>query len=71
MRIKGGNGSKYAKEKLSLSIAYRLEAHSVDLIPALMWWKLVQKDVEQEIKTDDEKREKEKEKVKNIAYQRA
>jgi hypothetical protein len=50
MRIKGGNGSKYAKEKLSLSIAYRLEAHSVDLIPALMWWKLVQKDVEQELR---------------------
>jgi len=59
------------KEKLSLSIAYRLEAHSGDLIPAIMWWKIVQKEVEQEIKTDEEKRKEEKEKVKNIAYQRA
>jgi plasmid maintenance system antidote protein VapI len=59
------------KEKLSLSIAYRLEAHSGDLIPAIMWWKLVQKEVEQEIKTDEEKRKKEKDKVKNIVYQRA
>ena len=59
------------KEKLSLSIAYRLEAHSGDLIPAIMWWKLVQKEVEQEIKTDEEKRQEEKEKVKNIVYQRA
>jgi plasmid maintenance system antidote protein VapI len=59
------------KEKLSLSLAYRLEAHSGDLIPAIMWWKLVQKEVEQEIMTDEEKRQEEKEKVKNIVYQQA
>lgn len=59
------------KEKLSLSVAYRLEAHSGDLIPAIMWWKLVQKEVEQEIKTDEEKKQQEKGKVKNIVYQRA
>lgn len=59
------------KEKLSLAIAYRLEAHSGDLIPAIIWWKLVQKEIEQEIKTSSQKKLKEKEKVKNVVYQRA
>jgi len=59
------------KEKLSLSMAYRLEAHSGDLIPAILWWKLVQKEVEQEIKTNEEQRKTEKEKVKHIVYQSA
>ena len=56
---------------MSLSIAYRLEAHSGDLISAIMWWKVVQKEVEQEIRTDKEKREEEKKKVINVGYQRA
>ena len=59
------------KEKLSLAIAYRLEAHSGDLIPAIIWWKLVQKEIEQEIKTSNQKKMEEKQKVKNIIYQRA
>lgn len=59
------------KERLSLSIAYRLEAHSGDLIPAIMWWKVVQKEVEQEIRTDEEKRKEEQKKVINVGYQRA
>ena len=57
------------KERLSLSLAYRLEIHSGELIPAIIWWKLVQKEIEQEIKTNKEKRAIEKEKVKNVVYQ--
>lgn len=55
------------KEKLAL--AYRLEVHSGDLIPALLWWKLVQKDTEQKIKTDTLKKEIEKKNVRTIIYQ--
>ena len=56
------------REKLSLPIAYRLEGHSGDLIPALLWWKLLQKEVEQEIRTDKKERKKEKDKLKKVAY---
>jgi len=59
------------KERLSLSIAYRLEGHSGDIIPAILWWKLVQKEIEQEIRTDEAEKEKEKRRVKNIIYRRA
>ena len=64
-------GLHVGKERLSLSIAYRLEAHSGDLIPAIMWWKVVQKEIEQEIRTDEEKRKEEQKKVVNVGYQRA
>ena len=59
------------KENLSLAIAYRLEAHSGDQIPAIMWWKLTQKEIEQEILSDNKAKQQEKNKVKNIVYQRA
>lgn len=59
------------KENLSLAIAYRLEAHSGDQIPAIMWWKLAQKEIEQEILSDNKAKQQEKNKVKNIVYQRA
>ena len=56
------------KEKTGKGIIYRLEKHSGDLIPAIYWWKLMQKEVEQEIRTEQEERENEKMQVKNIAY---
>lgn len=56
------------REKLSLPIAYRLEKHSGELIPAILWWKLLQREIEQEIKADDEEKRKEKRQVKNVAY---
>ncbi len=56
------------KERLSLTLAYRLEVHSGDLIPALLWWKLVQKEMEFEIQSDTTQKELEKKHVKNIAY---
>lgn len=59
------------REKLSLAIAYRLEGHSGDLIPAILWWKLMQKEVEHEIKTDEKIKRTEKRKVKNIVYKNA
>ena len=59
------------REKLSLAIAYRLEGHSGDLLPAILWWKLMQKEVEHEIRTDEKERRKEKKRVKNIAYKNA
>lgn len=56
------------RERISLQLAYRLEIHSGDLIPAILWWKLVQKEIEKEIKEDKKERKKEKKIVKNIAY---
>jgi len=57
------------KEKIGKSIAYRLESHSGEIIPALFWWKLMQKEVEQEIRTEKDEREEERKHVKNVAYQ--
>ncbi|MEL7119972.1 MAG: hypothetical protein AAFO07_11040 [Bacteroidota bacterium] len=56
------------KEKLGKSIAYRLETHSGELIPAIYWWRLMQKEVEQEILNDTEEREVERKHVKEIVY---
>ena len=56
------------RERISLQLAYRLEIHSGNLIPAILWWKLVQKEIEKEIKEDKKERKKEKRKVKNIVY---
>jgi len=56
------------RERISLQLAYRLEIHSGDIIPAIFWWKLVQKEIEKEIKEDKKERKKEKKIVKNIAY---
>jgi len=58
----------HGKEKIGKSIAYRLETHSGELIPAIYWWKLAQKEIEQEILTEKEERESEKKHVKNLAY---
>ena len=57
------------KEKLNLALAYRLEYHSGKLIPAILWWKLAQKETEMEIKSDNFARKMERLKVKNIAFQ--
>ena len=59
------------RERIGTSIAYRLEKHSGNLIPAILWWKLVQKEIEYEINTDEEERAKEELNVKNVVYQKA
>ncbi len=56
------------KEPVGKSLAYRLEQHSGNLIPAIFWWKIFQKEVEQEIMTAKEERIIEKRYVKEIAY---
>ena len=56
------------KERIGKKLAYRLEQHSGEIIPAIFWWKLMQKEVEEEILTEKEARELEKSHVKNIVY---
>lgn len=59
------------RERLTLALAYRLERHSGDLIPAIYWWKLVQKEIEHNIHTNTHERLKEANMVKNVVYQAA
>ena len=56
------------KEKIGKSIAYRLESHSGEIIPAIFWWKLMQKEIEQELLSENKERKAERRHVKNIAY---
>lgn len=56
------------KEPISKSLAYRLELHSGETIPAIYWWKLMQKEVERDIMTADKEREMERKQVKVVAY---
>lgn len=56
------------KERFGKIIAYRLEGHSGELIPAIYWWKLVKKEEEQEILSSKKERKAEHLKVKNKLY---
>ncbi len=56
------------KEHLTLALAYRLELHSGDLIPAIYWWKLAQKEIEQDIYNNPDAKLKEAKLVKNVVY---
>ncbi len=53
------------KESVGKSLAYRLEKHSGKLIPAIYWWKLAQREIEQDILTNVVDREREAKMVKN------
>ena len=53
------------KEEPNIELAYRLEAHSGEMIPAILWWKLVIKKQEHLITKDTKKRKAEAKKVKN------
>lgn len=53
------------RENPNTELVYRLEKHCGNIIPAIYWWKLYSKRLEEEIKTDEEKRKIESEKVKN------
>lgn len=57
------------KERIGKHIAFRLEKHSGHLIPALYWWKLMQKEIEQEILTDTEGCASEQMHVHYMAYE--
>lgn len=56
------------KEKIGISIAYRLETHSGDIIPAILWWKVLQREIEEEILTEKKAREIERQFVKKVIY---
>ncbi len=56
------------KERIGKHLAFRLEKHSGYTIPAIYWWKLVQKEVEQEILTDAAVCESEQSRVSYTAY---
>jgi len=58
-------------EDPNIELTYRLEKHSGELIPALMWWKLITKKQEFEIKRDKTTRRIEAAKVKNAVRYRA
>ena len=60
-----------SKEEPNIELIYRLEKHSGELIPALLWWKLAMKKQEYHIKKDKQTRKKEASKVKNAIKFRA
>jgi Helix-turn-helix len=51
------------KSDPSLSILYRLEKHTAEQIPALLWWKIIVKKMVNQIKNDKSTRQTEREKV--------
>lgn len=59
------------KEDPNVELAYRLEKHSGKLVPALIWWKLVIKKQEYDIKRNVETRNREWSKVESIVPIRA
>lgn len=59
------------REEANLELIYRLEKHSGNLIPALLWWKLISKKQEFMITQDKKMRKKEGSKVKSVVKYRA
>ena len=53
------------REAPNVELTYRLEKHCGNIIPAIYWWKLYSRKLEEEIKKDDKKREIESRKVTN------
>jgi plasmid maintenance system antidote protein VapI len=53
------------KESPNVELTYRLEKHCGNVIPAIYWWKLFSKKLEQDIKNDEETRRIESNRVKN------
>ena len=60
----------HGKEEPNLALMYRLEKHSGELIPAILWWKLTIKKQEHQIRKDKETRIAEGKKVKNALESR-
>lgn len=59
------------REEPNTELTYRLEEHSGQLISAIIWWRLIIKKQEYEIKRDKETRSKEASRVKNAIKVRA
>ena len=60
----------HGKEEPNLALMYRLEKHSGQLIPAILWWKLMIKKQEHQIRMDEKTRIEEGRKVKNALESR-
>jgi transcriptional regulator with XRE-family HTH domain len=54
-----------ARENPNVELTYRLEIHCGNIIPAIYWWKLHAKRIEEDVRTDDTRRKIESEKVRN------
>ncbi len=54
------------KEHPNLAVLYRLEKHSGGLMPALLWWRVAARKIEQQIQNDVENRQREGAKVRSI-----
>ena len=59
------------REDPNIELTYRLEEHSGRLISAIIWWRLIIKKQEYEIRKDKETRNKEASRVKNSVKVRA
>lgn len=53
------------REAPNTALAFRLEKHCGNIIPAVYWWNLHAKRIEEDVRTDSSRREMEREKVKN------
>ena len=53
------------REEPNIELTYRLEKHSSELVPALIWWKLIMKKQEYHIRLDKKTRKLEAAKVSN------
>lgn len=53
------------RENPNVELAYRLEIHCGNIIPAIYWWKLYAKRIEEDVRTDKDRRRIESEKVRN------
>ncbi|HRD79757.1 MAG: hypothetical protein IAE84_05940 [Saprospiraceae bacterium] len=53
------------RENPNVELTYRLETHCGNIIPAVYWWKLLAKRMEENVRTDDEMRQTEKQRVRN------
>lgn len=60
-----------AREEPNIELTYRLEEHSGKLVSAIIWWRLIIKKQEYEIRRDEETRNKEAARVKNSVEVRA
>lgn len=59
------------REEPNLELTYRLEEHSGQLIPALLWWKMIIKKQEYILKKDEKTRVREAARVRNAVQFRA
>ncbi len=59
------------KEEPNIEFIYRLEKHSGQLIPSVLWWRLLVKKQEHQIKEDEQTKQEEAAKVKNALKFRA